>query len=66
MRIKGFIDKDELMISAKAYGKSPYGEHLKAVAEGKVRYCSALFFGGVMLDCDGKGENNDGPKTEIP
>jgi hypothetical protein len=24
--------------SAKAYGKSPYGEHLKAVAEGKVRY----------------------------
>ena len=23
---------------AKAYGKSPYGEHLKAVAEGKVRY----------------------------
>ncbi|MBQ9664477.1 MAG: hypothetical protein IJV40_15130 [Oscillospiraceae bacterium] len=36
--INGFIDKDELMISAKAYGKSPYGEHLKAVAEGKVRY----------------------------
>ena len=24
--------------SAKAYGKSPYGEHLKAVAGGKVRY----------------------------
>ena len=36
--INGFIDKEELMISAKAYGKSPYGEHLKAVAEGKVRY----------------------------
>ena len=33
----GFIDKDRLMESAKAYGKSPYGEHLKAVAEGKVR-----------------------------
>ncbi len=32
----GFIDKDKLMESAKAYGKSPYGEHLKAVAEGKV------------------------------
>ncbi len=36
--INGFIDKDKLMESAKAYGKSPYGEHLKAVAEGKVRY----------------------------
>ncbi len=24
--------------SAKAYGKSPYGVHLKAVAEGKVKY----------------------------
>ncbi len=36
--INGFIDKDKLSESAKAYGKSPYGEHLKAVAEGKVRY----------------------------
>ena len=36
--INGFIDKDKLMESAKAYGKSPYGKHLKAVAEGKVRY----------------------------
>lgn len=36
--INGFIDKDRLMESAKAYGKSPYGDHLKAVAEGKVRY----------------------------
>lgn len=36
--INGFINKDKLMESAKAYGKSPYGEHLKAVAEGKVRY----------------------------
>lgn len=36
--INGFIDKDKLMESAKAYGKSPYGEHLKSVAEGKVRY----------------------------
>ena len=24
--------------NAKAYGKSPYGEHLKAVADGKVKY----------------------------
>ena len=36
--INGFIEKDKLLESAKAYGKSPYGEHLKAVAEGKVRY----------------------------
>ena len=36
--INGFIDKDTLMESAKAYGKSPYGEHLKAVADGKIRY----------------------------
>ncbi len=36
--INGFIDRDRLVESAKAYGKSPYGAHLKAVAEGKVRY----------------------------
>ena len=36
--VNGFIGKDKLLESAKAYGKSPYGEHLKAVAEGKVRY----------------------------
>ena len=36
--INGWIDKDGLLESAKAYGKSPYGEHLKAVAEGKVKY----------------------------
>lgn len=36
--INGFIDKEKLMESAKAYGKSPYGEHLKAVAEGKIIY----------------------------
>ena len=36
--INGFIDKDQLMESARVYGKSSYGEHLKAVAEGKVRY----------------------------
>lgn len=36
--INVFIDKDRLIESAKAYGKSPYGDHLKAVAEGKVRY----------------------------
>lgn len=36
--INGFITKEKLTESAKAYGKSPYGEHLKAVAEGRVKY----------------------------
>ena len=36
--VNGFIGKEKLLESAKAYGKSPYGEHLKAVAGGKVRY----------------------------
>lgn len=36
--INGFITKEQLAESAKAYGKSPYGAHLKAVAEGRVRY----------------------------
>ncbi len=36
--VNGFINKETLLESAKAYGKSPYGEHLKAVAEGRFRY----------------------------
>lgn len=36
--INGFIGKEMLLESSKAYGKSPYGEHLKAVAEGKIKY----------------------------
>lgn len=36
--INGFIDRDRLMQSAAVYGKSPYGEHLKAVAEGRIHY----------------------------
>ncbi len=36
--INGFIDKEKLLESAQKYGKSPYGEHLRSVAEGKVRY----------------------------
>jgi glucose-1-phosphate thymidylyltransferase len=36
--VNGWIDRDELMLSAERYGKSPYGAHLKAVAEGKVMY----------------------------
>ena len=33
-----WIDKQTLLASAEKYGKSPYGEHLKKVAEGKIRY----------------------------
>lgn len=36
--INKWIDSDKLMESANRYGKSPYGEHLKKVAEGKIRY----------------------------
>lgn len=36
--INGWIDKVRLLKSAEAYGKSPYGAHLRAVAEGRVRY----------------------------
>lgn len=34
----GWITKEKLLESAERYGKSPYGAHLKQVAEGKVRY----------------------------
>ena len=34
----GWIDKAKLLASAERYGKSPYGKHLQAVAEGKIRY----------------------------
>ena len=33
-----WIDKQTLLESAEKYGKSPYGEQLKKVAEGKIRY----------------------------
>ncbi|ARD07201.1 glucose-1-phosphate thymidylyltransferase [Lactobacillus amylolyticus] len=36
--IHGWIDKDKLLEAANHYGKSPYGQHLKSVAEGKLRY----------------------------
>ena len=32
-----WIDREQLLKSAEKYGKSPYGQHLKAVADGKVR-----------------------------
>lgn len=34
----GWIDKIELLEVAEKYGKSPYGMHLKKVAEGKIKY----------------------------
>jgi len=35
---KGWISKEALIESAKRYGKSPYGQHLMNVAEGKIQY----------------------------
>lgn len=35
---KGWIDKEQLIASAEMYGKSPYGEHLRKVADGKLKY----------------------------
>jgi len=34
----GWINKEALLLSANKYGKSPYGEHLKKVAEGRFKY----------------------------
>lgn len=34
----GWIDKATLLESAKRYGKSPYGDHLKRVADGKLKF----------------------------
>ena len=34
----GWISREKLIESAEKYGKSPYGEHLKKVAEGKLIY----------------------------
>ncbi|CCK85831.1 Glucose-1-phosphate thymidylyltransferase [Lactobacillus equicursoris DSM 19284 = JCM 14600 = CIP 110162] len=36
--VHGWIDEAKLLEAAKHYGKSPYGKHLKAVAEGKLKY----------------------------
>ena len=34
----GWTSREQLLESAARYGKSPYGAHLKAVADGKLRY----------------------------
>ncbi len=36
--INKWIKKEDLIKSAEKYGKSPYGEHLRKVAEGSIRY----------------------------
>ena len=36
--VRGWINKEQLLESAERYGKSPYGQHLKAVADGKHMY----------------------------
>lgn len=34
----GWTTKQEILSAAQRYGKSPYGEHLKRVADGKIQY----------------------------
>ena len=36
--LNSWISREKLLESASRYGKSPYGMHLKAVADGKIRY----------------------------
>jgi glucose-1-phosphate thymidylyltransferase len=36
--INGWITIDQLMEQAESYGKSPYGQHLKRVAERRILY----------------------------
>ena len=33
----GWISREDLLKAARKYGKSPYGNHLRRVAEGKIR-----------------------------
>ena len=35
---RGWIDHERLMTAATRYGKSPYGEHLMRVAQGRIQY----------------------------
>lgn len=34
----GWITKEQLLESAEKYGKAPYGQYLKKVADGKIKY----------------------------
>ena len=38
LAMEAAITKEKLLESAQRYGKSPYGQHLKQVAENKIRY----------------------------
>ena len=39
---QGWISKDRLLESANRYGKSPYGQYLKKVADGKIKILESL------------------------
>ncbi len=34
----GWISREQLLSAADRYGKAAYGKHLRAVADGKIRY----------------------------
>lgn len=36
----GWVTRDRLMESAERYGKSPYGRHIKGIADGKIMLVS--------------------------
>ena len=36
--LNGWISREKLLSAADLYGKSPYGQHLRQVAEGRIRY----------------------------
>lgn len=36
--INGWISRNQLLRAAEKYGRSPYGQHLKKVAEGEIKY----------------------------
>lgn len=34
----GWINREQLLEAAKMYGKSPYGQYLQKVADGRIQY----------------------------
>jgi glucose-1-phosphate thymidylyltransferase len=36
--VNDWISREKLLMAAERYGKSPYGDHLRKVAEGRIRY----------------------------
>lgn len=48
----GWITRDQLMESVERYGKSPYGQHLKGIADGEIMLVpnqKSLFSGDIHL-----------------